>query len=225
MIDQLVKRFNHLERDIQALTYVLIAFFLTLAYRAAFLINEGHYNELWSLIAPTISILAALLVASASNHLIVNDRINRMDDRNREIIRTTHHLIAICKDLHGKIYYVKLLLSDNNNTRPSFVLDKITSSIEDRYEVLLERDAFKYLPGKCIDIITSISGSIYGIRMLAEGVKHITQANPIVPLKMGRQNSGHDQMISQIDKLLTDTESLKDELFKLRESIEIKKNK
>lgn len=221
MIDQLVKRFDYLERDIQAVTYVLIVFFLIVACRAAVLINEGDYNELWLLIAPTITILAALLVASASNRLIVNDRINRMNDQSREIIRTTHHLIAICKDLDGKIYYVKLLLSDNS-TRPSFILDKIATSIEDRYEVLLERDAFKYLPGNCVDIITRISGTIYSIRMLAEGVKHITRANPLLPLKMGAEKSGNDQIISQLDELLNDIESLVNELFKLRESIESK---
>lgn len=223
MIDQLIKRFNYLERDIRALTYVLIAFFLVLAYRAASLTNEGQYHELWLLIAPTITVLAALLVASASNRLIVNDRINRMNDQNREIVRITHHLIAVCKDLNGKIYYVKLMLSDNN-TQPSFILDKITTSIENRYEVLLERDAFKYLPGNCVDIITRISGTIYGMRMFAEGVKHITQENPLVPLNMGVKKSGNDQIISHLDKLLNDIESLVNELFKLRESIEGKQN-
>jgi hypothetical protein len=222
MIDQLIKRFSYLEREIRALTYVLIALFLVLAYRAASLTYEGKYDELWLLIAPTITVLAALQVTSVPNRLIVNDRINRMNDQNREIIRITHHLIAVCKDLDSKVYYVKLMLSDN--TRPSFILDKLATSIEDRYEALLERDAFKYLPGNCVDIITRISGTIYGMHMFAEGMKHITRSNPLVPLKRGAEKSGGDQIIPQLDKLLDDIESLINELFKLRESIEGKQN-
>ena len=62
MIHQLVKRFQRLDRDIEALAYVLVAFISILAARAAWFVYVFQYDQLWSLLTPTTTLLAALLV-------------------------------------------------------------------------------------------------------------------------------------------------------------------
>ncbi len=173
MIQKLEKRFQSLDRDVNALKYILVVFFLILIARVMWFLLEDLYDYPSSLLAPAISLLAALLVAQTANRLIVNSNIIREDDRRQEIVRTTHHLIAISKDLLARVGYVKAIFSEGG--RPALAFSHITATIEDRYETLIDRDAYKFLPGKCVDIITNMSGDIFGISLLAEGVKHITQ--------------------------------------------------
>ena len=103
--------------------------------------------------------------------------------------------------------------------RPAFALSQIAATIEARYETLLERDAYKFLPGKCVDIITRMSGDIFGIGLLAEGVKHITTANPASALE-GVLNKDKQVQVAKLDELMTDLQELIDEILKLRTSID-----
>ncbi|SFM36074.1 hypothetical protein SAMN05421863_102520 [Nitrosomonas communis] len=105
----------------------------------------------------------------------------REDEHRKKIVQTTHHLIAITQDLLGRIWYVRKIFNEAENY-PLYILPKIAASIEDRYETLLERDAYQYLPASCVDIITRISGNIYGISIVAQGIANITTANSMTPL-------------------------------------------
>jgi len=75
----------------------------------------------------------------------------------------------------AQVEYVKIMLASGK--RPTFVFGKVTENIERRYETLLERDAYQFLPGKCFDIIINMSGSIFGIGARAEGLNNITASN------------------------------------------------
>ena len=167
MIESHLSNFKRSDRDLNALTYVVIAFLVLIVGRAAHLIFKCQYQELWQLLPQAIPLLSVLVVVRMANRLLSNGNIIRDDDRRHEIVRTTHHLIAIAKDLKARVGYVKAMLTEGS--RPSFALVQVAKSIEERYETLLERDAYKYLPGACVDIITRMSGDIFGIALLAEG--------------------------------------------------------
>jgi hypothetical protein len=217
VIRQLVRRFERLDRCIEALAYVLLAFLLILAAQGGLFVYERQYSQLWSLLAPTITLLSALIVVLIAKRLIINGDINREDDRRQELVRTAHHLIAIAKDLRARVEYVKTTLSDGS--RPALSLTQVAKTIEDRYETLLERDAYKFLPGKCVDIISNMSGAVFGIGLLAEGVKHVAASNPAFALKT-LPNADDHVPIATLDKLMADLQELLDELFKLRTSMD-----
>ena len=218
MIHPHVKRLQRLNRDVEVLNYVLVGFLLILAIQAVILVYEHHYDQLWALLPPATPLIAALLVGRVANRLIINGNITREDDRMQEIVRTTHHLIVITKDLRARVNFCNLVLKEGD--RPAFALVQIAKTIEDRYETLLQREGYKYLPGKCVDIITRISGSIFGIGLLAEGVKHSWVANPAAALK-NVSNKDSQLPAAKLDELMTDLEQLIEELFTLRTSIDL----
>ena len=218
MIHRFVKEFQRFDRDIEVLTYTLVAFLLILAARAVFFVYEGQFDQLWSLLAPTTPLIATLLVVRVANRLIVNGNIIRENDRRQEVVRITHHLIAITKDLKGRVGFAKKVLGEGDCDSLALALSKIAITIEDRYETLLDRDAYKFLPGKCIDIITKISGSIFGIGLLATGMQHAMAANQMIGIKGVPNENSH--LIAQLDDLMTDIQELIDELYRLRNSID-----
>lgn len=160
-----------------------------------------------------VPLLSVLVVVRVANRLIVNGNIIREDDRRQELARTTHHLIAITKDLRARVGFAKAVLTEEG--RPSFALVQVAKSIEERYEVLLQRDGYKYLPGHCVDIITRISGDIFGISLLAEGVKQVTTDKLSLAFKaFPGKNDGAPP--SRFDELMKDLQELIDHLFKVR---------
>ena len=176
MIESIVNEYRRSDRDINALTYVVIVFLGAFAGRAAILIYECRYQDLWSLLPQVVPLLSVLVVIRVANRLISNGKIIREDDRRQEIVRTTHHLIAITNDLRARVGFAKAMFTEGARTPIAIV--QIANSIEDRYETLLQRDGYKYLPASCVDIITRISGDIFGIGVLAEGVKQATADKP-----------------------------------------------
>ena len=219
MIHQLVQNFKRLDRDIEALSNVLIIFIIALVARAALLVYQSQYDALWSLLGSIASIVAALLVARAATRLITNSNITREDERRQDLVRVTHHLLAITQDLRARVGYVKDMLS--GGSRPAFALSQVAITIERRYETLLERDAYQFLPGKCVDIIIRISGGIFGIGALAEGVKHITAQSSLGALD-GALVKDSGQQIARLDELMDDLQTLIDGIYEVRSSIDTK---
>jgi len=217
MIHHLMQNFKRLDRDIEALSNVLIVVIVVLVARAALLVYQGQYDSLWSLLGSIVSMIAALLVARAATRLITNSNIIREDERRQELVRVTHHLLAITQDLRARVGYVKTMLSDGS--RPSFALNQIAITIERRYETLLERDAYQFLPGKCVDIIIRISGSIFGIVTLAEGVKHVFAQNPLGTID-GVLVKDSGQQIARLDELMDDLQALIDGIYEVRSSVD-----
>ncbi|MBS0354928.1 MAG: hypothetical protein JSR83_13650 [Proteobacteria bacterium] len=218
MIESFISDYRRSDRDIDALTYVVIVFLVLIIGRAVLLIYERQYSAFWQLLPYFVPLLSVLVVVRVANRLLLNGNIIREDDRRQEIVRATHHLIAIAGDLKARVGYLKAMFIKEGY--PSIALVQIAKSIEGRYETLLQRDAYKYLPGSCVDIITCMSGDIFGIVVLAEGVR---QANSeklaLTPIPV----SWDSPLPPRFDELMKDLQQLIDQLFEVRRSIEVKK--
>lgn len=219
MIQSFLSDYRRSDRDINVLACVVIAFLMLLSCRAAILIYENRYLELWNIIPMVVSLLSILVIIRVANRLISNGNITREDDRRLEIVRVTHHLIAIAKDLRSRVGFVKTTLKDGG--RPSFVLAQIANSIEERYEALLDKDAYKFLPGPCVDRIIGMSGSIFGIMTLAEGVRQTASGNADIARAPLPATEG--VVIKALDDLMNDIQKIIDEVYSIRQSIDTEK--
>ena len=219
MIFKYLNDFKSAERDIRALKYALIILFGLIVYKTYAAIYEGKYSDIWHLLTPTITCLSVLIGASVANRLIANSNIVRADDLRVELVRTTHYLIAVAKDLRQKVHYVKLILNDGN--KPAIALVEISKSIQDRYEVFYDPNVYKYLPGRCIDIVTSISAQIYGIGVLAAGIEVSFSENLFAEVKHCSVSESHPT-IQSLSELDSDLERLINEIFIIRDSIDKK---
>lgn len=217
MIHTYLNNFAKYEREINTLFNLLLFMLVILALRVCFLLYAGHYDESWNLLAPGITLVSAMIIARSANRLIENGRIAREEGRRAEIVQVIHHLIVITKDLKQRVRYAKKSLSDGD--RPIFTLIEIARSIEKRYETLYEKDVYKFLPGDCVDIVINISGSIYGLVTLANGINIATSNNKMIMLK-NLPNSIDMPTNESILKLEVEIQSLIDKLFTLRLSLD-----
>lgn len=216
-MDRLVRKFERLDKDIEVLSNVLLVFIVLLFARVALLIYEHRFDELWAILAPMTALVAALLVARVATRLITNNNIIKEDDRRRDLVRVTHHLLAVAQDLLARVGYVKVLLSTGN--RPVFALGEIVSTIERRYETLLERDSYQYLPGPSVDLIIRISGSIFGICTLARGLEKVTTDKPLASIDSVLL-SDREQQVAKLGDLMDDLNKLIDQIYEVRGSID-----
>lgn len=216
MVATLHKEFQRLNREVEALYYFLLGLTVLLLVRVGWLVYREDHDQLWSVLAQTTPLVAAILVARVANRLIVNSALVRADDERKDLVRVTHHLIAISRDLKAQVSYLTTMLRDGG--RPILAIEQIADSIEKRYEALLEPDAYRFLPGPCVDLITAISGSIFGIRILAAGVVEATKPTPGAPLK-ALPAQGSSGAVTQLETLALDIQKLVDALFHLRGSV------
>lgn len=221
MINHLVNKFKGLERDINALSYALLFFIVLLSARLIVLLYQQEYKDLWTILRPIVSSFAALLVTKTATRLIINNNLIRQDDRRKDLVRVTHHLLAIVNDLRSRVHYFKTMLNSGN--RPVLVLGELASSIEHRYETLLERDAYQYLPGPTVDLIVSMSGTVFGLTTLARGLERASKDKALASID-SILPSDRDQQISSLDRLSNDLEKLLDHIYELRASIDHKED-
>lgn len=216
MIRQYLKDFNNSEREIIALKYTLMVLFLVVVYRASSLIAEELYSDLWALLTPTITCFSILMVCSIANRLISNNNMIKAGEQRADLVRTTHYLIAVTKDLRQKVRHIKLIIEGKV---PAIAFAEISKTIQKRYEVFYEPNVYEFLPGKCIDIITGISGHIYGISVLSAGIEFEFSGKLLAPLKVDNFAEDHPT-IKNIYELDGVFEELINEMFKLRISVD-----
>lgn len=220
MIEHLFRKFERLDRDVEVLSYILLGFIALLSARMALLVYEQKFEKLWDIFAPMTALVAALLVARVATRLITNNDIIREDDRRRDIVRVTHHLLIIVQDLLARINYVKVILG--GGSRPMFVLGEIASTIERRYETLFERDPYLYLNGSSVDLINGMSGKVFEIIMLARGLEKVTANNPLALIDNAFPPD-RAQQLTNLDSLMNDLNKLIDQIYELRASIDTPK--
>lgn len=114
-------------------------------------------------------IVSVLLVATAATRQLAHSDIVREDDRRRDIVRITHHLMLVISDLHQRVSYASAVLSEGG--RPLIALTKNVDVIEKRYETFFDREEiYGYLSGESADLIKGMSGHISGLTSLSDGI-------------------------------------------------------
>ena len=215
-IEDLVQKFDAVEKDVGIISKVLLFFIALLTSKGILLIYNERYDDIWSLIGAVTSIIAALLISKIATRLILNGQIVREDERRIKLVMVTHHLIAITRDLRSNVGYYKKKLIDLD--QPAIILSELSKTIERRYETLLERDAYLYLPGRSVDVINNISGNIYGIRTLALQLVEHPATNSNEPLSMIYQQPP-EPLVSQLKALLIDLDTLINQIYEIRATV------
>ena len=217
VINSLITQYNNNHRDIKALSFVVIAILSVNIYRVASHIYCGDIDNAWLALNQCIPLLAALVAIRIANRLIYNAHVHREDDRRQDIVRVSHFLIATTIDLQGKIAYFRKMITEGGRT--TIALIKIAESIESRYEALLDRDGFRYIPSQCANIITKISSDIFVITAVAESIKLHYSKSPdgfLIPIDPVDDLETPQRLV----ELLNDLQNLLDSLYELRNSID-----
>ncbi len=201
------------ERDLACVQYVVLLLLSSLLGYAIWLVYIRDWQALVGLLPAATAACAALLVAKTATRLLTYNMYVRADDHALDIVRVTHHTMAMINDLRGRVRYMKIALSEGN--RPLVALTKNAETIQNRYEALYDRELYRYLPGSVIDTIVSLSGSVFGLSTLIEGVASVLggKGHAVIPPDDATNREGLIQTISklefELDALFSQVESLR----------------
>ncbi len=165
-IHKYIDDLNKAERDVNALSYLVIVIFVSILGYSGVLIYQEEFGGALELLAPIITLVSVLLASRVASRLLGYNKITKVDDARRDAARVYHYLMAVNNDLTSRVQYAALMLREGK--RPIVAFTKNVEVIEKRYEVFFDQEIYKYLNGESIDVICRMSGSIFGLSAFSE---------------------------------------------------------
>ncbi len=209
---KLLSHYDSLERQIKALEFFAIVLFCLYTGHGVWLVLDQAISvgEAFGRIGVIVSVLLVVKVASRQ---LAHNNIVREDDRRQDIVRITHHLMAVIQDLINRVSYVSKVLSKGGY--PLVALTQNVDIIEKRYETLLDREIYGYISEESVDLIGKMAGSIFGMATISNGLIEALKKvdNPSIP------NRKDDSINSLVAPLLDELELLDKQIKQLRETI------
>lgn len=213
----LQRNFYLAERELKAVEALVLILLAVLLGYTVWLSFMRAWDDLLKLLPAATAACAAVLVAKTATRLLNYNMLVREDDRAHTIIRITHHSLAVINDLRSRIHYIGVCLSAGN--RPLAAITENAEAIRNHYESLYDRDIYEHLPGKLIDSISSLSGSIFGLSSLISVL-----ASPLgneVHRMLPPTEAGKEPTFAQaIEKLNTELNDLYSQFESFRKTIE-----
>ncbi len=168
MLQKIQSQLNGVDKSVSVLSYIVLGVVLTLIARVVILLADGEVDAVWPVAANLAPLLALLGAIKIADRVLVANHLFRLNDRRLEQVRVNHYLTVILRDLRDTLGYTKKQLVEGG---PMIVLESIADAVERRYESLFTKDVYDHLPGKAIDLISGMSGTIFGMRtLIAAGV-------------------------------------------------------
>lgn len=217
MIKETVESYKKFDRDVDALSGLLLFLMLLVIGRVVACVFQKDFDALWPLLTSTIPIVAAMLVVRVANRQITHNNLIREDDRRQQVVRVTHHLMAIALDMRQRVGYMHKILDEGSAT--PLLFEQLATSIESLHEVLLEPEAYRYLPGSCVDIIVNMSGTIFGLTTVSRGVSLVTEKNGGLSVN-GKVAKATPEVLAQLEQLKDGLTRLIDGVYDVRNAIE-----
>lgn len=165
--------------------------------------NNKSWIDFLTMLGGWVSGLGALGAVVAA--LKIADR-KVKNEHEQDAVRCIHHALAIVNDLRGRLRLMNKMLTEGG--RPVLALTKNAAAIERRYESLYDRDIYRHVPGDLIDLITSLSGSFFGLSVLFD---RVATENGLKPHELLPPNTSGNRNI--VAKTLSMLEGELDVLF------------
>lgn len=214
-VDALLADYSVLDKDIRALTWLLVGMIFVAAMFAAWNILKSDSEAAWRT-AQVVGVLAsALIVSKTATRHICHAEIVRQNDSDVSVVRRTHQAMAVIADLHQRIKYVKAFLQSSG--KPLIALSRNVKSIEKHYQFFYNPELYELLSPKAVEVIRSMSGSIFGLCTFAEALEHDHGLTASVSSPEARNNN--EKLLESIDSLLSDVELLDEEIREVRGAI------
>jgi len=214
-INALLAEYSGLDRDIHALTILLVGMIFTAAMFAAWNIVRSDFEASWRTGQIVGVLVSALIISKTASRHICHAEIVRKNESDVSVVRRTHQAMSVLADLRQRVLYVKDFIKDND--KPLIALSRNVKTIEAHYQFFYNRDLYELLSPNAVKIIESMSGSVFGLCTLTEALEHEHGLTASVSSANAMHNN--DDMQEAIDSLLNEIESLDGEIRKVRESI------
>lgn len=213
---KLEDRFGKFEGEVRALETLVVFLFCLLAGYAIYLIYHQKIEDALKAFLPLGALISALLVAKVASRLLVHNDIVREDERRQDVVRITHHLLAVLMDLRQRVRFSVRALREESGTL-IFLIENV-NVIEKRYEVFLDREIYRFLAGETIELIGRMSGPIFGLAAFTKALAEICRDNSAIIATSG--GDAANESIKQLESLLEDLDVLEEQIRQLRGTLE-----
>jgi len=165
-------------------------------------------------------LISAVLVATVASRLLTHNKVTREEDDCKDIVRITHHLIAIIMDLRNRVEYSKDSFKKSVEP-PVSVIVSIENAvvIEKRYEVLFDREAYRFLSSESVELISRMSASIFTLVVTTKSWS-VGGEDKRSALLASISTTEQDEAVAMLDALLKDLNALEQQVRQLREEVE-----
>lgn len=214
-VDALLADYSLLDRDIRALTWLLVGMIFMYAMFISWSIFKSESETAWRA-AQILGVLASALIVSktASRH-ICHMEIVRQNESDVSVVRRTHQAMAVLADLQQRVKYVKNFFQSSDKSL--IALSRNVKTIEEHYHFLYNRELYELLSPEAIKTIGTMSGSIFALCTCAEALVH--DYGLTARLSSQGAMSSNENLEKSIDSLLSEIELLDKEIRRVRSFI------
>lgn len=205
------------ERDLRAVQALVLSLLALLLAYAGLLVFQSNWGSLVSILPPLTAACAAMLVAKTATRFLNYNMLVRADDRAQDVVRVTHHALAVVNDLRGRVQYMRAALLEGS--RPLAAIRQNAEALQLRYESLYDRDLYRYLSGPTIDLITNLSGSLFGISALAAGLSSSMEGKEHLSVPLA-EPTARTKLASAFTSMEDELNSLFSQIQAVRASVE-----
>lgn len=205
------------ERDLRAVQALVLSLLALLLAYAGLLVFQSNWGSLVSILPPLTAACAAMLVAKTATRFLNYNMLVRADDRAQDVVRVTHHALAVVNDLRGRVQYMRAALLEDS--RPLAAIRQNAEALQLRYESLYDRDLYRYLSGPTIDLITNLSGSLFGISALAAGLSSSMEGKEHLSVPLAEPTT-RTKLASAFTSMEDELNSLFSQIQAVRASVE-----
>lgn len=213
---KLEERFGNFDKEVAALEMLVVFLFCLLAGYSIYLVYHQKIEDALRVFLPLGALISALLIAKVASRLLAHNNIVREDERQQDVVRITHHLLAVIIDLRQRVKFSVRALREENG--PLIFLIENVNVIEKRYEVFLEREIYRYLTGETIELIGRMSAPIFGLAAFTKALAEICKDNSAIIKTSG--SDAANGSIQQLESLLGDLDDLEEKIRQLRGTLE-----
>lgn len=170
-VQQQTNNYNNEHRDIRALSLFLITL-LTLAIGLFILYSlTGKTSGASSILTPIIALASALLICKTASRQLIFQAITAINERHHSNIRDIDHLLTLIHDIRSRLQYCQSLLDQPD--KPIFIFQENILTIYTRFEMLYEKEILKNMPTTAKDMLSGLSGHIFGLKIHATSIQNI----------------------------------------------------
>ena len=157
-----------------------------------------------------VAVGAALYIAygqARSAETLINHQ-HRME-KNDSALGALYHALAVVDDLRGRVAHLKNKAC-NVGAYPLAGYTLTMEGILTRYEMLFDRELYRYLTGPIIDQIKEMSGSFTGLNLTISliATHHRNDPSSQVTMRTPQPSTHFDQLFKELDDLFTSIEQL-----------------
>lgn len=214
-VKKLHAEYHTLEREVKALSAMLVGLLLVVFWRIGWLFGTNKSNESWAFVAVLGALVSALLIAKVATRQIAYSEFNRQLDGIHRKARLLNRAIGTTDDIIGRVEYLINCLTKGQHL--IYTLSKNAAVIESRWEVFFEPEIYEVMGGDLVGFVNTTSGQIFGLTTLFTGIEKTL--GPELAIDAASPHPVQEKTVANLRTTTDRLKKLRGQLAEMREEL------